>query len=83
MAQVEDENQGSSLDAVKVCRDLDADIRGDRWNMFDFRLECKYGDLCYDFSQAEKFFNRKDVQKVLGVKPKEWNVCDGDVYDAM
>ena len=46
-------------------------------------MPCEYGELCYDFSQSEKFLNRKDVQKVLGVKPKEWKVCDWDVYDAM
>ena len=35
--------------------------------------------LCYDFSAAEEWLNRADVQKALGVK-KKWQMCDEGVH---
>ena len=39
-------------------------------NVYDITKKCT-GSLCYDFSDAEKFLNLKEVQKQLGVN-KQW-----------
>ena len=44
-------------------------------NVYDIREGCDNPPLCYDFSQSEKFLNRKDVQEVLGVKGRKWHEC--------
>lgn len=49
---------------------------------YDIRKECE-GDLCYDFSNMEKFLNQKSVRDALGVGDIDFVSCSSTVYDAM
>ena len=49
---------------------------------YDIRKECE-GDLCYDFSNMEKFLKQKSVRDALGVGDIEFVSCSSAVYDAM
>ena len=50
-------------------------------NVYDYRKQCE-GEMCYDFSLAEEYLNRPDVQKALGVS-KAWEQCDMSVHEDM
>ncbi|KAF6166945.1 hypothetical protein GIB67_037458 [Kingdonia uniflora] len=54
---------------------------GDK-NYYDIRKKCE-GDLCYDFSNMEKFLNQKSVRSALGVGEIEFVSCSPTVYQAM
>ena len=46
-------------------------------NVYDVRKQCDPSrQLCYDFSNIEKYLNREDVQKALGVKKDTWADCN-------
>jgi len=52
-------------------------------NVYDYTKQCE-GDLCYDFSLADEYLNRPDVQRALGVKNnKAWEQCDMSVHEDM
>ncbi|KAF6140298.1 hypothetical protein GIB67_000346, partial [Kingdonia uniflora] len=51
-------------------------------NYYDIRKEC-VGDLCYDFSNLDKFLNQKSVRGSLGVGDIEFVSCSPTVYQAM
>jgi serine carboxypeptidase-like clade IV len=77
------------LNAVELCEAIpeilleDAAERngGEALNVYDIRKSCQ-GDLCYDFSRAEEYLNRPEVQKALGVN-KPWAMCDNQVHSDM
>ncbi|KAH9607625.1 hypothetical protein KSS87_014135 [Heliosperma pusillum] len=41
------------------------------------------GDLCYDFSNMEKFLNQDSVRQALGVGKVDFVSCSTEVYEAM
>lgn len=49
---------------------------------YDVRKKCE-GSLCYDFSNAEKFLNKKSVRESLGVGDIDFVSCSPTVYQAM
>lgn len=49
---------------------------------YDIRKKCE-GELCYDFSNMEKFLNLKSVRDSLGVGKIEFVSCSPTVYQAM
>lgn len=51
-------------------------------NYYDIRKKCE-GSLCYDFSNAEKFLNKKSVRESLGVGDIDFVSCSPTVYQAM
>ncbi|MQL91417.1 hypothetical protein Taro_024031 [Colocasia esculenta] len=51
-------------------------------NYYDIRKKCE-GNLCYDFSNLEKFLNQKSVKDALGVGNLEFISCSPSVYQAM
>ncbi|XP_051134283.1 serine carboxypeptidase-like [Andrographis paniculata] len=51
-------------------------------NYYDIRKKCE-GDLCYDFSEMEKFLNEKTVREALGVGDIDFVSCSSTVYEAM
>ncbi|KAL8090368.1 serine carboxypeptidase-like [Apium graveolens] len=51
-------------------------------NYYDIRKKCE-GSLCYDFSNAEKFLNKKSVRESLGVGEIDFVSCSPTVYQAM
>ncbi|KAJ0970148.1 hypothetical protein J5N97_023025 [Dioscorea zingiberensis] len=51
-------------------------------NYYDIRKQCE-GDLCYDFSNMEKFLNEKTVRQALGVGDIEFVSCSPTVYQAL
>ncbi|XP_042506540.1 serine carboxypeptidase-like [Macadamia integrifolia] len=51
-------------------------------NYYDIRKQCE-GDLCYDFSNMEKFLTQKSVKDALGVGDIEFVSCSPTVYQAM
>ncbi|CAN8259853.1 unnamed protein product [Cochlearia groenlandica] len=51
-------------------------------NYYDIRKKC-VGNMCYDFSNMEKFLNLKTVRKSLGVGDMEFVSCSTSVYMAM
>lgn len=46
------------------------------------RKKCE-GDLCYDFSNMERFLNQKSVRDALGVGNIDFVSCSSTVYEAM
>ncbi|OVA06949.1 Peptidase S10 [Macleaya cordata] len=57
------------------------DVAGDI-NYYDIRKQCE-GNLCYDFSNMEKFLNQKSVRDALGVGNIDFVSCSPTVYEAM
>ncbi|POO01143.1 Serine carboxypeptidase-like [Trema orientale] len=51
-------------------------------NYYDVRKKCE-GDLCYDFSNMERFLNQKSVRDALGVGNIDFVSCSSTVYEAM
>ncbi|KAJ4725025.1 Carboxypeptidase [Melia azedarach] len=51
-------------------------------NYYDIRKKCE-GDLCYDFSNMERFLNQKSVRDALGVGNIDFVSCSSTVYEAM
>lgn len=51
-------------------------------NYYDIRKNC-VGDLCYDFSNMEKFLNLQSVRDDLGVGEIDFVSCSSTVYEAM
>lgn len=49
---------------------------------YDVRKEC-VGNLCYDFSNMEKFLNQNSVRNALGVGNMDFVSCSSKVYSAM
>ena len=50
--------------------------------VYDIRKQCE-GELCYDFSNMEKFLNEKSVREALGVGDIEFVSCSQTVHEAM
>ncbi|KAG2645322.1 hypothetical protein PVAP13_2KG363470 [Panicum virgatum] len=74
----------SCLAAYFVCNTIFSAIRtiiGSK-NYYDIRKPC-VGSLCYDFSNLEKFLNKKTVRESLGVGDIEFVSCSPSVYEAM
>ncbi|CAA0832608.1 Serine carboxypeptidase-like 48 [Striga hermonthica] len=71
--------------AFSVCNDVFNNIvdiaKG--VNYYDIRKQCGTNDLCYDFSNMEKFLNSMPVKRSLGVGNISFVSCSTDVYDAM
>ncbi|KAK7268297.1 hypothetical protein RIF29_20994 [Crotalaria pallida] len=67
-----------------VCNNIFISIlsRAGDINYYDIRKKCE-GSLCYDFSNVEKFLNRKPVREALGVGDIEFVSCSTTVYQAM
>ncbi|OIV98826.1 hypothetical protein TanjilG_08482 [Lupinus angustifolius] len=57
-------------------------IIGTNINFYDIRKQCE-GDLCYDFSNVDKFLNNDKVKDALGVKNLDCVSCSSTVYYAM
>ncbi|WOG87640.1 hypothetical protein DCAR_0206870 [Daucus carota subsp. sativus] len=77
-------DERSCLTAYRICNNIFNDIMslvGNK-NYYDIRKECE-GDLCYDFSNMEKFLKQKSVRDALGVGDIEFVSCSSAVYDAM
>jgi len=51
-------------------------------NVYDITRKCE-GQLCYDFTDADKFLNMASTRKALGVGDREWVGCNMDVYADM
>ncbi|KAK7257673.1 hypothetical protein RIF29_31817 [Crotalaria pallida] len=51
-------------------------------NYYDIRKKCE-GELCYDFSNMEKFLNDGAVKNALGVKNMSFVSCSSTVYNGM
>ncbi|KAJ0979464.1 hypothetical protein J5N97_014938 [Dioscorea zingiberensis] len=51
-------------------------------NYYDIRKKCE-GELCYDFSNMEKFLNQKAVRDSLGVGDRKFVSCNTLVYEAL
>jgi hypothetical protein len=61
-----------------------------KFNSYDITKKCfietasPYNDsqnLCYDFTDLERFMNRPEVKKALGVDTKkDWVICNDDVW---
>jgi len=44
-------------------------------NVYDMRIPCEHGKLCYDFDHVTTYLNRKDVKAQLGTKGS-WGSCN-------
>lgn len=79
-------NRATCVKAVDECQtipetlleDAASRLGGKQMNVYDIRKTCDAA-LCYDFSDAERWLNRPDVQKALGVN-KKWEMCDSRVH---
>lgn len=47
-------------------------------NVYDMRIPCEHGKLCYDFDMVTTFLNTDSVQEQLGTKGK-WGSCNTEV----
>jgi cathepsin A (carboxypeptidase C) len=70
-------------EAYYYCGDIQAIATGPgpkfNFNLYDIRLPCEVEGLCYDFSLASKFIERKDVREALGVGDRKWSMCSDKV----
>ena len=46
-----------------------------RYNPYDMRIKCAHGNLCYDFSQVDKFLNKPETREAIGAT-KRWSECN-------
>jgi cathepsin A (carboxypeptidase C) len=53
------------------------------FNVYDIRRKCDYPPLCYDFSNLDKFIERKEVREELGVGNRSWTSCNMIVHTFM
>ncbi|KAL0382694.1 UNVERIFIED_CONTAM: Serine carboxypeptidase-like 49 [Sesamum calycinum] len=74
----------SCMAAYFVCNTIFSGIiaRAGDVNYYDIRKKCK-GNLCYDFSNLEKFLNQQPVRDALGVGDVQFVSCSSTVYQAM
>ncbi|ERN12871.1 hypothetical protein AMTRI_Chr07g78660 [Amborella trichopoda] len=74
----------SCLASYLVCNSIFNSIMGivGKTNYYDIRKQCE-GSLCYDFSNMEKFLNKKSVRDALGVGDIQFVSCSPTVYEAM
>ncbi|XP_066321011.1 serine carboxypeptidase 3-like [Miscanthus floridulus] len=78
------DGKASCMAAYMVCNNIFNSIMklvGTK-NYYDVRKECE-GELCYDFSNLEKFFGDKAVKEALGVGDIDFVSCSTTVYEAM
>ena len=70
-----------------ICNPLMQSFLGDpfdpKFNVYDIRKKCDVPPLCYDFSALDKYLNRADVRKELGVEDRRWTACNQIVHGAM
>jgi len=77
-----DSNSQACVEASTFCNQMaQTPYRLTGKNPYDQRIHCETGNLCYDFSGAESWLNRADVQKALGVS-KKWQSCNYAVNEA-
>ncbi|KAL0452128.1 UNVERIFIED_CONTAM: Serine carboxypeptidase-like 49 [Sesamum latifolium] len=74
----------SCMAAYFVCNTIFSAIisRAGDVNYYDIRKKCE-GNLCYDFSNLEKFLNEQPVRDALGVGDVQFVSCSSTVYQAM
>ncbi|CAL58491.1 Peptidase S10, serine carboxypeptidase, active site [Ostreococcus tauri] len=85
----EKSNRATCIRALNACQIIPETLLenaasrfdGKAINVYDIRKSCD-AELCYDFSAAEEWLNRADVQKALGVN-KKWEMCDNRVHSDM
>ncbi|KAJ4725027.1 Carboxypeptidase [Melia azedarach] len=80
----ESDGGDACLSSYATCNDIFnsiMQIAGDI-NYYDIRKKCE-GNLCYDFSNMERFLNQKSVKDALGVGNIEFVSCSSTVYEAM
>ena len=53
------------------------------FNVYDIRIPCEHPPLCYDLSNTEKFLERPEVVKALGVEGRTWTECNQVVHTFM
>ncbi|XP_048608128.1 serine carboxypeptidase-like 47 isoform X1 [Brassica napus] len=51
-------------------------------NYYDLRKIC-VGEMCYDIWNVQTFLNQENVRKALGVGDNKFELCSGNVNDAM
>ncbi|XP_027345769.1 serine carboxypeptidase-like isoform X3 [Abrus precatorius] len=74
----------SCMTALHTCQEIFNNIVtiAEDINYYDIRKKCE-GELCYDFSNAEKFLNMKKVRSALGVGKENFVSCSKTVFHAM
>ncbi|KAK4435970.1 Serine carboxypeptidase-like 49 [Sesamum alatum] len=74
----------SCMAAYFVCNTIFTAIvaRAGDVNYYDIRKKCE-GNMCYDFSNLEKFLNEQPVRDALGVGDVQFVSCSSTVYQAM
>jgi len=64
------------LDAVESCNlALVTPYQASGRNVYDMRIPCEHGKLCYDFDNIKKFLNTRSVKKELGTSGS-WQSCN-------
>jgi cathepsin A (carboxypeptidase C) len=67
---------GSCLGAVEVCNaPLILPYQASGKNVYDMRIPCEHGKLCYDFDAVTTYLNTKEIQTQLGGTGK-WGSCN-------
>jgi len=67
---------GSCLLAVDACNlPLVEPYQLSGKNVYDMRIPCDHGKLCYDFDNIDKYLNTKEIQQQLGGQGK-WGDCN-------
>ncbi|CAK9237565.1 unnamed protein product [Sphagnum troendelagicum] len=74
----------SCLAAYIICESIFSSILTITGNInyYDVRKECK-GQLCYDFSNLERYLNNETVLEALGVGKRKFVSCSPLVFEAM
>ena len=53
------------------------------FNVYDIRIPCEHGSLCYDFTNLERLIERDDVREALNVGKRAWSDCNQVVHTFM
>ena len=54
-----------------------------RFNVYDIRIPCEHGHLCYDFTPLETMIKKPEVRELLNVGDNKWSDCSMLVHTAM
>lgn len=67
---------GPCVDALEACNlALTLPYQATGRNVYDMRIPCEHGRLCYDFDMVQTFLTTDSVQEQLGVKGG-WTSCN-------
>jgi len=76
-----DESQWQN--AFDVCNSIISDVQygaNTDFNVYNYKEECTYPPLCYNFNPLTKLMSQAAVKAALGTQNQTWSQCNSNVY---